>query len=736
MLSALSTVSKVATGGDAVKQTRTVGAHAEHTGAMTKTVVGASKNGGAGLKGEGGKQTIATIQQQDAHFNEKHAGIDYNAQSISDPAAKRANDQFNKQESAAKLEAAKTRLATAEANYQQAKANLGKKNTDLDAAQAAERKARQELENARIGKQMTDEHFSPLVGQQKQVLGAAEETARTSTTRYNKAQSALDGEKAALDAKKAKLAAFKQVIDQTENPPPALLKQYGQEASAVGDAEIAFLQNKGAVDQLRIASESDHRRVKIQQEHLQRLTAPGSESKDRLNSAQGGLHEAQQNKSGAKGEVELAQNRTNAAKNRQSQAYNNERDRESAFNSASDQASLKQRTLDAGGNIKDGMADTAAGFKRQNWWDNADGSDVPASGYGHQGTGGVTGAGVDTAKGLMGQAADATGLSSVTNTVGAATESVMDFADVSADPNKDADAAAAKEQFVQESKARMDASFSSMTSELQAPPSSQEGVLDEQAGVFDSRTAEIDQLSEQLKALEELKAENETEKAALQTGQQVVEGMVVVSEVEKQTNVQKRTAQDNLKQTAQQQLVKGTETKDKQAEKLGPIMDFVSGFARLMGIIPTRLIGGKGGADAGEQVGTGVTKMGEGADTSKAKAEEDKATAEDFSQKTDQADATADEVKTQNQTMKTGMAEDMVGALSADADLAEAQSTATSRISEANAEKAAALASWQAAVGTMNGWAGSHEAARTGGQANIDTTLDDVEKRLGQQAAK
>ena len=69
--------------------------------------------------------------------------------------------------------------------------------------------------------------------------------------------------------------------------------------------------------------------------------------------------------------------------------------------------------------------------------------------------------------------------------------------------------------------------------------------------------------------------------------------------------------------------------------------------------------------------------------------------------------------------------------------MSQAQSTATARVSAATGEKDTALSAWQGAVATMNGWASSHQAARTGGESNIDTTLDDVEKRLGEhQAAK
>ena len=735
LLGGLSKLSTLATGGDVVKQTKTVGAHREHANAMTKTVVGATKDKGAGLKGEGGKQTIKAIQDQDAHFNQKHADIGYNAKSISDGAASRANKQFDKQASAGKVEAAKQKHADAQAAYDKAKQNLGKRNQDLDAAEARLRKAKAELEAAKIGKEVTDQHFKQPIGQQKRQVAAAEQVAKASAEKHRKAQTALDGEKAALDAKKRSLAAFKQVIDETENPPASLLRQYGERAKAVGEAEIAFNTNKGQVDQLRIQADYDRSNVAIQQKHLESLIQPGRDAKARLQDAQQGVHGAQQGVAGAKDGVAGAQQQQGAAKKLRGQTGQGLDDAQANANAANQQGSVPQRMKDIGSEIKSGGKDTIDGFKRENWWNNVDGTDVPASGYGHQGTGGVTGAGVDPAKDLLGKVP---GISHAASAVAAGQEYVTDFADVSANASTDQDAAAAKQKFIEDSRARMDQSFSSMSSELQAPPVAQEGVLDEQAGIFDARTAEIERLQEQLQELEALKQENEKEKAALETGQQVMDGMLETADAEKQTNVQKRQAQDKLKQTADKQEQKGSQAKDKQAAKIGPVMSFVSGFARLMSIIPSRLLGSRRGAgNAGSQIGEGITKMGEGADTSKEKAAEDKAKAEEFAQKTDQADTVADEVKTENQTIRTGMDEDMAGAEEADSTMSEAESTATSRMGEAEGEKAAALAAWQGAVSTMNGWAATHHAARTGGQDTIDTTLDDVEQKLGEhQAAK
>ena len=650
------------------------------------------------------------------------------------------------QQAQAKHEAAKVK-------YSEAKSRLDTKQKDLDAAAAAERKARARYERAKHMRDLTNKGHAKGIGESKAVAAARQDVANKSAARHAKAKTALEGQEQVLKAQRDQLARQKAALDANPNSTDADRQDFDRRRMAVNEADRALISTRHEVESLKIKANHDQSLVAIQQTHTEALKQPGREAAAELDEATTGLHQAQKNKAAAKDERDIADtgktqgdqdsDTSGTSDNAKSQreaaqkAWEGRTKAEDTHKENEQNASGLQRIRDAATATKEAASDTGKGFKSGNRSENLDGTDVPADGYGHQGTGGVTGAGVDHAKGLMQKAADVTGVSAVTNAVGDAKESALDFADVSADPTKDKDAAAAKEKFIEESKVRMDESFSSMTSDLTSPPSDQEAVLDEQAGIYDARVAEVDRLNEQLQELQALQAENEAEKAALKTGQKVMDGMVETADQEKVTNEQKRGAQGELKNKATEQQTQGQQAKDEQASQLGPVMGFVSGFARLMSIIPSRLMGSRGGGNAGSQIGEGITQMGTGAEDSKAKAAEDLATAEQFAQQTDTADATADEVKSTNEGIRSEMDVDMQGAEQADTDMSQAQSTATTRVSEATSEKDTALTAWQGAVATMNGWASSHQSARTGGETNIDTTIDDVEKRLGEhQAAK
>ena len=572
---------------------------------------------------------------------------------------------------------------------------------------AADNKQRAHAEhaNAESGVATAQQHYegkqtqlelanSKLEGAGQKPQGVAgPEHADALQQKYQGEKSALDGLASYHASQKAELDAYRSSIHANGPPSAEQLRTLQQKTVAIEDSQGILNQWKGEVETHRLNAE--HARATLD-----------------LHDAHGALTAAKDQHATTKGQLDGAHDE---------------------HLDASKKASVLTHTTSGLKGAAKGTKEALGSFKPGQLSAGMDGKGTPGNAYGHRGKG------VKDGKELLGEAADlASGalfMDEITNTVNDATSSMLNFADATADPKKDPGAAAARAAFIAESHQSMDEGFRSVTGELAGPPVEQEAAIDENAGRYNQLVDEIDGLSTQLGTVEELKQQNEQEKQALQTGQAMMGQTLQLTESEEQVNEQKKAQQEQIKEQATQQETQGTETSDAQAQQMGGVMDFVSGFASLMSIIPSRLLGGGGGNDAGSQISEGVGSMGDRSTRAVDEASTNRADAEEMTAQTEAANAELDQAASESQAVQSEMVTEQSNAESADADIESARSAAESRKAEAEQERAAAQAAHAAAVAALNGWSASHNAARTGQEASLDGNLDSIEKRLAEQRA-
>ncbi|MDP2315253.1 MAG: DUF4157 domain-containing protein [Pseudomonadota bacterium] len=450
---------------------------------------------------------------------------------------------------------------------------------------------------------------------------------------------------------------------------------------------------------------------------------------------------------------------------------------------------LKQAGKDAKKSVSDGVKDTAEGFKPKNLGRNASSAqDLPANGYGHDGTGGYGGAGVgpvqqmingstsdfekpaETAapSGLAGTSAGkwlsekTTGLTSVNAVNPDGTPrmdadgkpgqvGIMDRAKsgmtlglIGKDAAGQDNYGERNKGFVAKEKAELearlkdfDAKHISATGNLTDAPADQESVVDSADTTWYAYAKEIEALKSQADLNKDLQSEAKTTKSKLDEEKTTVAAnkeSVGTQKTDLTTKQQNQTKADTKigEQSGQGEKLSGTTGK-----VIGTIANFVVKFVDMCGMIPSRLTSAGTNASGGAQkIGDGVKGASDSGTATKDKSTTDKASVDEMRTTTETANqdtvAADTELATLDTSVATAITETDAGAaelVSADGQIAEKISTLKAKQDEEKARHATA-------VGSMAGWGSDHEAARTGQKTAGDKELDELEKKKSEIAKK
>ncbi len=411
----------------------------------------------------------------------------------------------------------------------------------------------------------------------------------------------------------------------------------------------------------------------------------------------------------------------------------------------------KDKASDLGKSVKDGVSDTAAGFKPGNLRNNLSSeSDLPANGYGHDGTGGYGGAGVGPAQKLLeGVTSDGAVGADGKPVLGkdgqqqrvAKTDRAMSGLSgglFGKDAGGQDNNAKRNQEWVEKEKAELadkiksfDEQHISASGNLPAPPSTQEGVLDSAAFTYTKLDQEIQGLRGQKTETEALKVDAQESSQMLENEKQVAATNKTSIATQKTDLGTKKGNQDKAATKIGEQGAKGGELSGTTGGIIGAVVGFVTGFMDLCGMIPSRLTNkGQRAAAGANSIKEGLNQAKEGGDTTKANADAQntkvdgfKAATETANQSTTEAEGTLSGLEGQIATA-TAETEQGKGELNA------ASSDIDAKIQDLESKKAEQSARSQESGSAMNSWADTHFGLRTGQVQEGDKSVSDLEGRL------
>ena len=314
------------------------------------------------------------------------------------------------------------------------------------------------------------------------------------------------------------------------------------------------------------------------------------------------------------------------------------------------------------------------------WRNNLDGGSPLAAGYGHQGTGGVTGAGT----GIVFDAA--TGGNGVLGAMGVDTSiSAQDVGGGGA-PQVD----------------------------LPPPPMEAEGQLDQSAELYEKIMAEIAMLEEQGPTIQWASEEAQREG----DGFADLEKQMEANEKERarldESLSKKQQKQQELREAHNQKVQKGDEMNGEASGQMGPIMGFVQKFVEMCGMMPSRILGsqGGGGTSGAQKMGQGFQQVGQEGAQNQADAEAGEMIIGGFEEQTSGAQ---DQSSTAGQTIAQllqSFAEERTSATEGHQELQATEQLRQQRIQELEAKKAEERAKHQQALQRLMSWTSQHRAMR------------------------
>jgi hypothetical protein len=394
-----------------------------------------------------------------------------------------------------------------------------------------------------------------------------------------------------------------------------------------------------------------------------------------------------------------------------------------------------------GGDSWAALQDTLGGFGPGRAHENLDGGQVPAAGYGHQGTGGVTGAGT----GVL--TADPTGTDSgVLKTLAspnAALQSritgALDGSFGAATADTDAGAPQAGErrrQAIAAAQTSMETSFSSMVAGLPTPPSEQEGALEAARGRHQKTDEELRQVRFQLATITELRPGMKADESALDALRKLSAANQAAIAQQEGDIGQKEQKQGEVKSKVEEQGAKSADAKAKQQARADRTTAFVGKFLQLMGMVPSRVVSNAGPGSSGvRKLQQGVEGVGSGSDSGKQKADHAKAGVGQMGAATAAAKQGTAEGKKQLDALDAEWQGDRKAVGTGLDFLAQSERSGTAREKQLEQALKAEQAAYVAAVSAMDGWAGEHHALRTTGQAGVEEQLTSIEKLLDEHEA-
>ena len=415
----------------------------------------------------------------------------------------------------------------------------------------------------------------------------------------------------------------------------------------------------------------------------------------------------------------------------------------SSYSSAVAQPSAK--SLKEG--VAEGLEDTAADLFTTN---NLDGSDV-VNGYGHQGAGGVTGAGtgigVRTVNNLFSTGAvDEQGNAVMeTDKQGNPTDKQkrVSYKDrllgmtgfAGQDASGDSQHGKGLQEMQQREAAELDArlaqfeqDYVSASGGLSAPPVAQEQVAHDASVDWQLYDGEIQRLQSRAAEVEPLRAEAEKTTELLETEKAAVEQMRPQVETHKAEIDEKKALQTDADKGQTELQSEGAAVTENAGKVLGPLGGFIGPFQQMAGMIPSKISSsGARAAQGANQLQSGFLDANASGSSTTAAATEGKAMVGEMKNSTEVASASTSKSEGDLGTVEANVNADIGETEQGKMELDQAQADTDARIADLESRKASATSTHSGALSSMSSWASQHHGARTGHKSSGDQELADLE---------
>jgi hypothetical protein len=400
--------------------------------------------------------------------------------------------------------------------------------------------------------------------------------------------------------------------------------------------------------------------------------------------------------------------------------------------------------------VLEGGADTLKDIPTSN---NLDGSDV-VNGYGHQGAGGVTGAGtgmgVQAVHNLFSTGAvDEQGTAVMEkDKQGNPTDQqkqvsykdrmlgMTGFAGLDAAGNSQH--GKGLEEMQQREAEELDArlvqfeqDYVSASGGLKAPPTAQEQVAHDASADWQLYDQEIQSLQARSAEVDPLKAEADQTSQLLESEQSAVDQMKPQLETHKTELDEKKGKQEEADKGQSNLQTEGAAITGSAEKVLGPLGGFIAPFQRMAGMIPTKISSSGARASRGaNQMQSGFSDANASGSETTAAATEGKAMVAEMKGSTEVASTTTSKAEGDIGTIEANVHADIAETDQGKVELDDAKNQADSRIVDLESRKATAQSTHSGAVSTMSSWASEHQGARTGHKGAGDQELADIEAEV------
>ncbi|MBC04270.1 MAG: hypothetical protein CMJ34_13370 [Phycisphaerae bacterium] len=398
--------------------------------------------------------------------------------------------------------------------------------------------------------------------------------------------------------------------------------------------------------------------------------------------------------------------------------------------------------------IKDGVVDAVQGTGRDFFTsDNLDGNDV-VNGYGHQGSGGVFGAGTAPVVDMINSAFSSGAVDEQGNAVldkdgqqkrvsykdqmlamtGIAGQ---DAAGNSMHDNSLKEMQARETEEVNARLAQFELDYISASGDLEAPPVAQEKVAQDASvdwGLYDQ---EIQSLQACAAEIGPLKGEADQSQQLLEAEKASVQAMKPQVEEHKAELEDKKKKQDTAAEGQDKLQSEGTALTEGANKVLAPLSTFVGPFKQMAGMVPSKLSSsGSGAAGGADQLQSTFTESTATGDATSSAAAEGKTLVGGMKASTEGASNVTATAEANMGSVETIVDKDIVETAQGQAELEQAEADAQARIATLEGKKASAENTHSGAVESMNTWASEHHGARTGHRVKGDQQMTDIETEV------
>ena len=655
------------------------------------------------------------------------------ADALSPRSADRLRRHYAREEAPAQNTAAQQRLQTAQQQQQQATQQRQKSDDDVHRAEQRVQRANDELQQSR--KTVQDWQN----GEPGQRLAAQRDVVARAERRVPHIERQVTQKEAQVRQIRAEADAM--VAAQTEIRAQGLPSE--QVNRRVAETQHQLIQAESKLARARIQLQSARSQVRIEREFHQNLQTainrPVTDAQQNVTNANSALDQSRQRQTTDRSnETTQTGNLTQAQKDATSM--------QQAHDRAMREGAMGPQLRSVGRDFWAAVKDTGAGFTPAGHANNLDGSQVPAAGYGHQGTGGVTGAGTSVMTAdpsstsskvlqtLANPNAAVSGLvkSGIDSTLGNGLQDTD-----SEDPVARQKAIEARQVAVKAAHAKMDAEFRSVTKSLPAPPTQEESKIEESRGKYQAADQELRQVKFQLQTIKGLRPGMKADESALSAMQKLAAANQAAVAKQESDITQKEAKQGQTKAKVEEQGKQGTAAKTKQQQKADKTMAFVGKFIQLMGMVPTKIVKGAGaGAANAQKLKTGVDGMGKGAQQGEQKATQAKGGLQQMAKESQQARTTTEQGQKQLAALDKEWGTDLKDVNSGLDFLGQSEKSGEAKVTSLQKAMETQQQTYMASYNAMAGWAGEHYSLRTTGQSSVDTQLDNLEKLLDEHEAE